>query len=134
MDIIFVKLYITSLLIILVIDLIWLGVIARNFYKEQMRGLLKEKTFWPPALVYYLLYPFGLTYFVTGPAISSNSLMLAIVSGAILGFLCNATYNLTNWATLKKWPTLLVAVDLSWGVILSITVSVLSFLVGTKIL
>lgn len=94
------------------IDALWLGVIAKDLYKKNIGHLMTENIVWGAAAVFYLLYLAGIIYFAVFP---SHSLQKALISGALLGGLCYATYDLTNWATLKDWPWKVVAIDIVWG-------------------
>jgi len=111
----FFKIYMLTLLPFVVIDGIWLGFVAPGFYRSQIGFLLAERPNWLAAVLFYLLFIAGMVYFVTGLDISLSS---ALIRGAIFGFMCYATYDLTNLATVKGWPVLVTVVDLSWGSIL----------------
>jgi len=111
----FFKIYMLTLLPFVVIDGIWLGFVAPGFYRSQIGFLLAERPNWFAAVLFYLLFIAGMVYFVTGLDISLSS---ALIRGAIFGFMCYATYDLTNLATVKGWPVLVTVVDLCWGTIL----------------
>lgn len=128
-----IKLYAIALPVFLAIDLIWLGFIAKNFYKEQIGFLMKNNVNWTAAIIFYLLFIIGLVFFVIEPALSKGSIMHAVVFGALFGLITYATYDLTNLATLKDWPVLVTIVDLIWGAFLSASVSAITYLIATKI-
>ncbi|MCA9369425.1 MAG: DUF2177 family protein [Nanoarchaeota archaeon] len=116
----------------LLIDGIWLSVIARNFYAKQLEHLLsKTPNLWA-AGVFYLIYIFSLVILVIAPAVQKESLQTALLMGALFGFCAYATYDLTNLATLKDWPLLVTVVDLIWGTVLTGSVAGISYLVLTK--
>lgn len=94
------------------IDAIWLGIIAKDLYQKNIGHLMTENIVWGAAAAFYLIFLAGIIYFAVIP---SESIQKAIISGAILGGLCYATYDLTNWATLKDWPWKVVAIDIVWG-------------------
>lgn len=94
----FFKIYMLTLLPFVVIDGIWLGFVAPGFYRSQIGFLLAERPNWFAAVLFYLLFIAGMVYFVTGLDISLSS---ALIRGAIFGFMCYATYDLTNLATVK---------------------------------
>jgi uncharacterized membrane protein len=100
-------------------DFIWLGFLARDFYRNQLGQMMLEQPYWPPALAFYLLYAFGVVFFAVAPALSSGSWATALVSGLVLGLVAYATYDLSNYATLKGWPTTMVFVDIAWGAALT---------------
>lgn len=125
-----IKLYLISLPIFCVIDLLWVGVIAKNFYKEQIGHLMSPEIRWGAALLFYFLYLFGLVFFAISPAIRENSWIQALLYGALFGLICYSTYDLTNLATLIKWPIKMVYYDLVWGAFVSGTVSFITYLIG----
>jgi uncharacterized membrane protein len=88
---------------------------------------------WPPAIAFYLLFVVGLVFFVIAPALTKGSWVHALLAGALFGLIAYATYDLTNLATLTDWPLLLTLVDLAWGAVLAASVSVVTFLIGSRI-
>lgn len=129
----FIKLYAIALPVFFAIDMFWLGVVAKNFYRGQVGTLLKTDVNWPAAIIFYLLFIVGLVLFVISPAMEKSSLMHAVLFGAFFGFISYATYDLTNLATLKDWPLLVSLVDMAWGAVLAGSVSTVTYLVATKI-
>lgn len=126
----FIKLYLVALPIFFAIDLLWLGVVAKNLYKEQIGHLMASEIRWGAAVVFYCLYLFGLVFFAVLPAIRENSWIQAFLYGALFGLVCYATYDLTNLATLIRWPLKIVFYDLVWGAFVSGTVSLLTYWIG----
>ena len=126
-------LFIATGLIFFIIDLLWLGIIAKNFYRKHLAGILREKFSFGPALVFYVIYVIGLLVFVTLPAIESGSIVQAVGEGALFGLVAYATYDLSNWATLKNWPVKVVAADIIWGMMLSSAVATASFVIGNTL-
>ena len=127
-----IKLYLTALPVFLAIDMVWLGLVARTFYKNQLGFLMKSEVNWPAAIIFYLLFIVGLVVFVINPALEKNSWLQAVILGGLFGLIAYATYDLTNLATLKNWPLLVTAVDLLWGTILAAGVSLITFLIAKK--
>ncbi len=115
------------------IDMVWLGLIAKNFYRNKLAHVLSPDVVWPAAIVFYLLYIAGIVYFAINPALKEASWQMALINGALLGGLCYATYDLTNMATIAKWPIEIVVVDILWGMFLTGSVSVISYLVANAI-
>ena len=115
------------------IDLTWLGLIACSFYKDKLGYLMADKPNWIAAIIFYLLYIGGILFFSVLPALREHSWQTAVINGAILGLLCYATYDLTNMATIKNWPLIVVIVDIIWGIVLTGSVSVITYLIGNKI-
>ena len=126
--------YLISTVIFFAIDMVWLALIARNFYKEKIGFLLADKVNWAAAMVFYLLYIGGISYFAVMPAVKENNWQIALINGAILGLLCYATYDLTNLATINKWPLIVVIADIAWGIILTGSVSLLTYFASAKLL
>ena len=128
----FIKLYLTALTTFFLIDMVWLGFIAKDFYKKYLGYIMTDQVNWPAALIFYLLFIVGVVIFVVSPALKENSLAQAALYGALFGLITYATYDLTNLATIKNWPLLITVVDLIWGTVLSTSVSVITFLVAKK--
>ncbi len=127
------KLYLIAFLVFIVIDLVWLGLLAKKFYADQIGFLMKKKVNWTAAILFYLLFVGGMVFFVISPAMEAGSWEKALLSGALFGLITYATYDLTNLATLKDWPVLLTVVDLVWGTLLAASVSLITFLIATNL-
>lgn len=127
------KLYFIALPVFFAIDMVWLVVVAKNFYSQQIGFLMKITPNWAAAIIFYLLFIVGLVVFVIEPAVSLNSWQRAVAFGAFFGLVTYATYDLTNLATVKNWPILVTVVDLIWGSLLSASVSVVSFFIAKKV-
>ena len=129
----FVKLYLVTLPVFFLIDMIWLGLIAKKFYRSQIGFLLKNEVNWIAAITFYLLFIFGLVYFVILPALDRREWSYALLNGVVFGLITYATYDLTNLATVKDWPVLVTVVDMLWGMILAGTVSTVSYFIAVKL-
>lgn len=119
----FIRLYLIALSIFLVLDLTWLGWLARSFYQRQLGQWMAPQVNWPAALLFYALFIGGLLYFATWPALEQGDERKALIDGALFGLVTYATYELTNLATHKSWPLAVVAVDMIWGAFLCAAVS-----------
>ena len=126
--------YIITTLIFFAIDMVWLGLIAKNFYREKLGFILSPDVNWYAAVIFYLIYIGGILYFAVLPAMKDESWQTALIQGAVLGFLCYATYDLTNMATIKNWPLTVVLVDIIWGIVLTGSCALISYLVAMKFL
>lgn len=115
----YIKLYFGMLAAFFAIDMLWLGLIARGFYQKQIGFLLRPATNWTAAVIFYLLFIFGVLYFAVLPGLKEGPLGVVLLRAALFGLVTYATYDLTNLATLKDWPTLLTVVDIAWGMALS---------------
>ena len=126
----FLKIYAATLGGFFAVDIVWLGFVARGFYRKQLGYILSERPNWWAAVPFYLLFVAGLVVFVVYPALQAGSLRKAILLGGFFGLVTYATYDLTNHATLKGWPWIVTVVDLCWGVVLSATVSCIGYAAG----
>ncbi len=129
-----VLLYAITTAIFFAIDMLWLGIVAKNFYRKHIGALLAENVQWWAAIVFYLIYIFGIIHFAVQPALKANAWQPALINGALFGFLCYATYDLTNMATLKNWSFTVVWVDILWGTVLTGSVAVLSYFAANRFL
>ncbi|MBC2160189.1 DUF2177 family protein [Listeria booriae] len=123
----FAKLAGIAFVVFLLIDAIWLGLIAKNLYRNHLGDLMAGNVRFGAALLFYVLFVCGIVFFVIEPALAKDSLSFAIFAGAFLGLLCYATYDLTNLATLKDWPVLITALDLVWGAFVTAATSGIVF-------
>jgi len=127
------KLYLIALPVFFAIDMVWLGLVAKGFYRRQIGFLIRDGFNWPAAVAFYLLFILGLVVFVIAPATDRNSWLRALGYGALFGLIAYATYDLTNLATVKGWPLLLTFVDLAWGATLAASVSVATYAIASRI-
>ena len=121
--------YFLTTLVFFAIDLTWIGLVAKKFYWSNIGGLLKDDINWVAALVFYLLYIAGIFIFAILPAVETDSVKSAVLYGALFGFFCYATYDLTNLATLNGFPLKVAVVDMIWGTILTGLVSTAGFFI-----
>lgn len=122
-----VKMYLVSLTVFFAIDILWLGFVAKNLYRTQIGHLMADKTNWPAAIVFYSIFIGGLVLFAVNPALELESWFHALKMGAIFGFMCYATYDMTNLATLKDWPLKITIIDIIWGTVLNSLTATISF-------
>lgn len=119
--------FISSLVVMTVIDALWLGLVAPKFYREHIGFIMADKPNWFAAAAFYVIFVIGVTVFVVYPGWQNAQSLIKIgLLGALLGLVAYATYDLTNQATLKNWPPIVTAVDLAWGAFLSGSVSVIA--------
>ncbi len=126
------KLYLIALPVFFGIDMIWLGLVAKNFYNKHLGYIMTPNVNWAAAIVFYLLFIFGLVVFVVSPGMEKNSWVRVALTGALFGIVTYATYDLTNLATVKNWPLIVTVVDLAWGAVLSALVATITFLIAKK--
>jgi len=129
-----ILLYFITLAVFFVIDMIWLGVVAKGFYRRHLGSIMSPKVNWIAAMLFYLLFIVGLLVFAVRPALVAGVPLNSLFYGALLGLISYATYDLTNLATLKDWPLIVTVVDLIWGTVLGGVVSYVSALLGRTFL
>jgi uncharacterized membrane protein len=115
----FLALYIAAAVLFFPLDMAWLGLIARGFYRSQLGDLLADQPQWGVALLFYALYLVGLVTFVMLPAASGGTIASAAAMGALFGLVAYATYDLTNLAVIRGFPAPLAWADMAWGAALS---------------
>ena len=111
----FLGAYAIATVILFVLDFIWLGTIATNFYRNQLGDMMLTDIKRGIAAAFYLTYTVGIVLFAVKPAIDSQNILMALGYGALFGFLAYGTYDFTNMATLKDWPVKMSIVDIAWG-------------------
>jgi len=119
--------YLIVLGVFLLLDSLWIGVIAKKFYGKKLGYLMAEKPKLIAALAFYLLYIFGLMVFIINPALAQNSGQFALLYGGLLGMIAYATYDLTNLATVKQWPMSITIIDIIWGSVMTAMTCFISF-------
>ena len=126
----YLKLYLATLVAFFAIDIVWLTVVSRTFYRKHLGFLMAPNPNWLAAVIFYLLFIVGILVFAVLPGLEDNSLKTTLLRAALFGLITYATYDLTNLATLKDWPVLVTVVDMTWGTVLSVAVSYVGFLAG----
>ncbi|MCF8237412.1 MAG: DUF2177 family protein [Saprospiraceae bacterium] len=126
--------YILTAIVFFLVDLTWLGFIAKDWYARHMGHLMRESVNWPVAIIFYLLFIIGLFVFVILPATEKGSFRFALMYGALFGLFTYATYDLTNLAVLKDFPAGIVIGDIIWGMTLSSIVSGAGYVIHRWIL
>ena len=114
-----VMLYLGTVVVFFAIDLVWLNIVAKDFYRARLGGLLLDQFNLPVGLAFYLLYIVGILVFAVLPGVEKGSLVEALWRGALLGLVAYGTYDLTNLSTLKDWSPVLTVVDMVWGTVLT---------------
>ena len=127
------KTYIITFIVFIILDAIWLGLIARKLYSSKLGYIMKSNVNWLAALIFYLIFIGGPVFFVVEPSISQESLTYAIKAGLIFGFVTYATYDLTNLSTIRDWPLSITLIDLAWGSTLGLLTSTFSYLININL-
>ena len=120
--------YLSSALTFVILDAIWLSVMGPMLYRPALGPILTEQVRWIPAVAFYLLFIGGIVYFGVWPALAEQRWTVALLNGAVFGFLAYATYDLTKHATLKIWATPITLADMAWGAAVSAAASVAGYL------
>ncbi len=124
--------YIATAVAFLAIDSVWLSTMASRLYRPYLGDLLRSDFDVKAAALFYIIYVGGIVYFAVMPALSSGSWRVAALNGAILGLVAYATYDLTNQATLREWPTIITVADLCWGTFLTASSATVAYLVTSR--
>lgn len=121
-----VILYLATFIVMLPLDLLFLGFIAKGFFQSQVGDMLGDVRL-APAVLFYCLYIAGILIFVSAPG--DATWRSTLLYGALFGFFCYATFELTSMSLLKHWTWPVVAVDITWGTLVTATVATLGLLI-----
>jgi uncharacterized membrane protein len=122
----------SSFVVLVVVDFIWLSNAVNFLYRPKLGGLLAEKPVMWAAVLFYLIYGVGIGFFVLRPALATGSLLTALYTGAALGLLAYGTYDLTNQATIKGWSVTITIIDMAWGAFVTALASTIGLWVAQK--
>jgi uncharacterized membrane protein len=124
--------YLATLIFFLAVDMVFLGVVAKDFYRAGIGHLMADNFNIPAAIIFYAIYIVGVMIFVVNPAVEAGDWSKAALYGALFGFFCYATYDMTNLATLRDWPLSLSLADMAWGTTITAAASVVGYFVGSR--
>ena len=125
--------YLSFLITLIAIDLVWLLGVARNLYQQEMGDLMATEPKLIAGLAFYLLYALGVSIFVIAPALSKQSWLYAVQYGALFGLFCYMTYDLTNLAVIRNFPTGLAFIDIAWGSAVTALAAGAAYWVGNRL-
>lgn len=125
----FLKSYSVTFIVFIIIELLWLIVLAKDLYEKELGYIMKAKPNLIPAAIFGLIFVGGLVFFVVDPAIEQNNWTYALIAGIFYGLITYATYTLTNLANLEDWPLKVSLIDLLWGMVLGGSASTISFFI-----
>ncbi len=111
--------YGATAVVMLAIDMIWLGYIAKPWYQAGIGHLMSPAPNWAAVAVFYTMFPVGLMLFAVIPQAATEGFLKVALWGAAFGFFTFATYDLTNLAILKNYPLQLAVIDMAWGTCVS---------------
>ena len=129
----YLGIYLSFLISLIAIDLVWLLGIAKNLYRDEMGSLMASEPKLIAGLAFYLLYALGATIFVLIPALSKQSWLYALQYGALFGLFCYMTYDLTNLAVIRDFPTRLAFIDIAWGSFVTTLSAGIAYWVGSRL-
>jgi uncharacterized membrane protein len=125
--------YVTTLLLFAAIDIAWLTVMAAKLYRQTLGDILLQDVRIAPAIAFYIIYPMGLVIFAVMPALKLAAPSTALIYGALFGFFAYATYELTNFATLRNWTLEITVIDIIYGAAVSGAVAALVTLIAPRV-
>ncbi|WP_018899421.1 DUF2177 family protein [Rhizobium sp. 2MFCol3.1] len=111
--------YIATLLSFLLVDAVWLGLVAKSFYRQQLGDLMLPSPSLGVAAAFYVVFAIAIVVLAVRPGLGAGSVWVAVGYGAVLGLAAYGTYDMTNLSTLKGWPISLSIIDMIWGTVLT---------------
>ncbi len=109
------------------LDGVWLTLMGKLLYKPTLGDILLTDVNLPPAIAFYLLFPLGILIFGVIPGLKAGSVSHAVIYAALYGALAYATYDLTNYATLRNWTLQITVLDIAWGAFASAVAAAVSY-------
>lgn len=127
MDYLSIKAGVVAGITFVALDALWLGVIVKSFYKEQLGTLLRAQPDWFMAACAYIFMVAGFVWFVFPQVQMTRSVLQAMQYGARFGVVLVGIYECTNYAMIAGWPFPLVIIDTIWGGVLYAVASTIIF-------
>ncbi len=124
--------YAGTLFSFLLIDAMWLGTIAKNYYRDQLGDLMLPSPNFAVAATFYLVFAVAIVILAVRPGLEAGSLWMTLGHGALLGLAAYGTYDITNLSTLKGWPLTLSIVDMAWGTVLTAAAGACGYAAGRQ--
>ena len=121
--------YLSILVSLLVLDGLWIGLVMGKLFKKHLAHVLTHSVAWPPVAIFYLLYAFGIAYFVVWGASHTGHWLAIFGAGVLFGVIAYGTFDLTNQAIITGWPTFITVLDMTWGGIYTGIAAILGVLV-----
>ncbi len=125
--------YVSALVVFIVIDAVWLSVMGKLLYRPTLGDILLSSLRVAPAVVFYAVFPIGILVFAVLPALKTETVGTAVLHGLLFGALCYATYDLTNYATLRNWNLQITLLDLGYGAIATAVAAAAATLVARMV-
>ena len=127
---VFAAAYVAAVVLFAAIDMAWLTTMGAALYRSTLGDILLPTVHIPPAIAFYLLFPLGIVVFAVMPGLRAGSAQTALLYGALFGLFTYATYDLTNFATLRNWTVKITLIDIAYGTVAVAVVSVLVYLLA----
>jgi uncharacterized membrane protein len=119
--------YVAVLIVFGTIDAVWLTTMAAILYRPTLGDILAQSLRVAPAIAFYLLYPIGIVVFAVLPGLRAQSPFAAAALALLFGALAYATYDLTNYATLRNWTLQITVLDIGYGALASSIAATVAF-------
>ena len=124
--------YVAALIAFVVVDATWLTTMGAALYRSVLGDILQPSVNFSAAIAFYLLYSLGIVIFAVAPALRTGSASTALTYGALFGLFTYATYDLTNYATLRNWTLKLTLIDIVYGAIAVALAAAIAFFVAQR--
>ncbi len=125
--------YMTALVVFVVIDAAWLSVTGNLLYRPTLGDILLPTLRVSPAIVFYVVFPVGILVFAVMPGLKADAITTAVLHGLLFGAIAYATYDLTNYATLRNWSLQITLLDLAYGAIATAAAATAATLVARMV-
>ncbi|MGQ3891379.1 DUF2177 family protein [Legionella sp. CNM-4043-24] len=115
------KLFFLCLFVFFFLDMLWLGLIAKNMYQTAYAPWLRltdgqlQPVWWAASLVYLLL---ALAVVVFVLPMADYGIGHSLFYGALFGLITYGVYDMTTYSIFKDWPLSVTLIDWVWGVVL----------------
>lgn len=126
------KMIIVASVFLGLLDFLWLGFISKDLYSRELGDILLTNPNFAAAILFYVIYVIGIVFLVVSPAIDKHNFYAAIGYGALLGLVAYSTYDLTNLATMKGFPTIIAVIDILWGTFITTVTAGAAFIAVNK--
>jgi uncharacterized membrane protein len=110
-------LYVATAVVFLALDALMLSFVMAPLFRQHLGEALLTDMRYVPAILFYLCYIAGLVFLVSWPALRDGAPV--ILPALVIGAMAYGTYEFTSYAVMKDWHPSMVAVDLTWGTLLT---------------
>jgi uncharacterized membrane protein len=110
--------YFATLCTLLILDGLWLGIIAKDSYRQAIGHVMRSDIPTWPWVLFYLSYAAAIIFLTVS---ASSNIKQAAIRGAVLGMAAYGAYNLTNYTFIIDWPLGITLQDWLWGTFITST-------------